>query len=576
MRKSLATVGVLALLVGTAAACSSNEGGSADDDKFGEHTGSVGTAEQSKGPAAEVKGAEKGGKVTYMASTVFDHMDPTQTYYVATIEVGNMFNRKLTQYKIIDGQTVVVGDLATDPGKDVSDGKCTKWEFTLKDGLKYEDGSEIKAEDVGYNISRSFALTQGPQFFAEWLKGSDDYEGPFDGGEDLAPGITVDGNKITFELKSGHCDMPYMAAMSTSAPLPKDKDTDNPEDYDKHPFSSGPYKFADSWSSGKGVKLVKNDQWDPKTDPIRHQYPDEINVTFDLDLKQSSETVMAASGDDKYAYVTDLDPSVLSTVANDEEMAKRSIEEPGIFTYWMGINNERITDPDVRKALNYAINKESIVKTYGGSHVAIPGYSTLSPTVNGYKEFDFYGGSKGDKKKAKEMLKGKDVGTLTYAYRDTGSQPEIAANLKEQLKEVGIELEIEGLPQQTAPVTLGSHKDNKYDLYMKNWGADWPSGSTVLPPIYDGRTIKDAGNVNNIFYNNDDVNKRIDEINAMTDLEEANKAWGELDEQIMKEDAPMVPLFYSKHFSLNGGKVGGLYLSSVSGTVSLTDVFAKK
>ena len=574
MRKTLATAGALALMVGTVAACSTNEGTSGEGQEFEEHTGTIGTAEQSQGPAPEVEGATKGGTVTQLAPTVMNHLDPTQTYYVDTIELGNMFARKLTQYRVIDGQNVVVGDLAVDPGTDVN-GDCTTWEYTLKDGVKYEDGSEVVAEDVAYAISRSFKLQEGPQFFVEWLKGAEDYEGPFESGE-LAPGITVDGDKkITFEWKSPHCDTPYMVSMPTTAPLPKDKDTKNPLDYDKHPFSSGPYKFADDWSEGKGVNLVRNENWDPNTDPIRHQYPDEIKVNFDMELKQVSDTLVADQAEDQTSFSTALDPSVLTTIAEDEELSARSIESPGIFTYWIGINNERITDPDVRKALNYAIDKEAIVKIAGGTHSAVPATTTLNPTVNGFKDFDLYGGTKGDKEKAKELLKGKDVPTLTYAYRQGGNGEDIAANIQEQLKEVGVTIEIEGLPEQTAPTTLTAHP-NKYDLYMKNWGADWPSGSTTMPPIYDGRTIRDSGNVNNEFFNVDEINTRIDEINSMSDLDESAKAWGELDEQIMKEYAPMVPLYYSVHFSLMGSKVGGLYLTSATGTLSWTDVYVKQ
>lgn len=573
MRKSLATVGVFALMVGTVSACTTNEGTSGEGDDFKEHVGSIGTAEQSQGPAPDVKGAKEGGTITYLAATEFDHIDPTQTYYVDTMEIGNMFARKLNQYRVIDGNPVVVGDLATDPGKDVS-GECTEWEFTLKDGVKYEDGSEIVAEDIAYGISRSFALNQGPQFWTEWLKGAEDYEGPFDG-EDIAPGINVEGDKkISFELESAHCDLPYMAAMSSSAPLPRDKEPDSPKEYERKPFASGPYKFKEEWSPKKGMTLVRNDEWDAKTDPIRHQYPEQIKVSFDMEEKQATDTIINDAEKDQHSYVTSLAASKVSTIAKNEELKERTLEAPGIFVYWMGINNLKIKDPDVRKALNYAIDRVSLVQSAGGTHVAQPATTTLSPTVNGFNDYDLYGGERGDKEKAKELLKGKDIDKLTYAYRDSGDAKDIATNIQEQLKQVGIDVDLEGLPQQTAPDTLEA-KDNPYDLYMKNWGADWPSGSTVLPVLYDGRQIRDEGNTNNIFYDNEEVNEQIDKITQMTDLDEANKAWGELDEKIMKEDSPQVPLYYSKHFSLHGSKVGGLYLSSVTGTVSLTNVYAK-
>ncbi|ADD45138.1 ABC transporter substrate-binding protein [Stackebrandtia nassauensis] len=581
MRKSLATVGVLALMVSTVAACSSNEGGKDEGTKDFEVKPAVISkdAKDSEGPASEVKGAQTGGEATYLAPTTFDHLDPRQTYYVNTLEIGRLFSRQLTSYRVMGEETKVVGDLATGPGKDLGD--CKAWEYELKDGLKYEDGSPIKADDIAYAISSTFdsRLQDGPSsYFRGWLKGAEKYKGPFKDKGSRAPGIKVDGdNKITFELSSPHCDLPYMAAMSVTSPLPEKKEAKNPADYDFKPFSSGPYKFEGKWSENKGVTLVKNENWDPKTDPIRHQYVDTFKVNFGDNHKATTDALRADKGADATSMTDTVDINQVPEIVKDKELMKRVENVPGIFVYWMGINNMKIKDPDVRKALAYAVDKEAIVKATGGSSQATPASTTLSPTVAGYEDqMDMYKGPKGDKKKAKELLKGKDVKSLTYAYRASPANKKIASSLQDQLKEVGIELKIKELSETEAPSILSDPQENKYDLYMKNWGADWPTGYSVLQPIYDGRTITDdPGNVNNIWFDEKEVNDQIDKVMNMTDPEEQNKAYMDLDKKILEEYMPMVPLYYSKTFAMHGSKVGGLYSTNTTGTTSFTDVFVK-
>ncbi len=70
-------------------------------------------------------------------------------------------------------------DLATDTGKPSKN--ATVWTYTLKDDLKYEDGSKITTADIKYGIERSFAaeLSGGAPYLCDWLIGGDTYQGPY-------------------------------------------------------------------------------------------------------------------------------------------------------------------------------------------------------------------------------------------------------------------------------------------------------------------------------------------------------------------------------------------------------------
>jgi peptide/nickel transport system substrate-binding protein len=110
---------------------------------------------------------------------------------------------------------------------------------------------------------------------------------------------------------------------------------------------------------------------------------------------------------------------------------------------------------------------------------------------------------------------------------------------------------------------------------MTGWGQDWPSASTVIPPVYDGAQIQDgASNYSHI--NDDHVNSEIKRIQQITDTAEATKAWGELNEYISKEINPAAPIYYTKVFQIFGSNIGGIRYSSDSSYVDVTRVFLKK
>ena len=146
---------------------------------------SIGTAKDSTGPAPEIPGAKKGGTIRPIGPQDFSHLDPQRIYYSWNSELGNLYIRCLTGYRIDGGAMKLVGDLATDTGT-MSDGGKT-WTFTLKDGLKWEDGSELTVEDVRHGIERGFAgfTTEGATYLQAALTGTNDfrsvYKGPYDG-----------------------------------------------------------------------------------------------------------------------------------------------------------------------------------------------------------------------------------------------------------------------------------------------------------------------------------------------------------------------------------------------------------
>jgi len=524
-----------------------------------------------------VAGASKGGTITVQQVADFEHLDPARNYVNVQQLTAGLIYRTLTNYKEDgSGNLKLVGDLAENPGTDVNK-DCKVWEYKLREGLKYEDGSTIKAGDVAYGIARSFApsLNEGPHFVQQWLTNSqkynDTYKGPYDGGAAVPPGVTVkDDRTISFTFAEPHCEMPYAAAMPNVSAVPQAQDTK--DKYDLKPFSSGPYKVK-SYTRDNSLVLERNTYWDANTDPIRNAYPDGFQFKFGLEAEQIANRLVADAGEDQTSLTwTDVPPSVLpKTTAPgvSERVAKGATQ----YVWYYAINNQRIKDINIRKALNYAIDKDAILKEIGGDAAGEPATTLLSPTVGGYKKYDVFNApAKGDPAKSKELLGGKTV-EIVLAHANTTLRTKQAEAARKSLELAGFKVTMKSIEATSYYDEVG-RKNNPYDIYLHGWGSDWPSAGTVIPPLYDGSEITDEGNNNLSYFNDPGINAEIKRIKALPPGE-AEAEWAKLDEKIMRDFVPEVPAYYDRTYVLRGSKVGGTFLSDAFGAYTLFPVFVK-
>ena len=576
LKRAAAAGGALALFA-VMAACSENKGtgGSTDSDRV--QSGSIATdPKESMGPAPEVPGASKGGTFRVIRETKISHLDPQRVYSFAGLMNAPLYSRSLTTFKDDgSGKVTLVGDLAETPGTDVNS-DCKVWEFKIKDGVKFEDGRPITSAEIGYGIARSFDpdLTGGPTYLQEWLADSPQYDTKWNFKANktaLPPGLTTpDAKTLKFEFAKPHCDLPFAASLPYTAPLPPDKDTG--VNLDNQPFSSGPYKITKNTA---GVELVmeRNEHWDPATDPVRHQYPDQVVWSFGPDAEAGANRVIADNGDDQTALAWNGVPSALvARVTGDVALTPRSVRGPTPSLWRLDINTQRVTDLAVRQALNYAIDRDGFIKVYGGEATARAVTTLLPPSTIGYGAYDAYpAGPTGDVAKAKELLAGKTPELVLGAGDD---YPEYATQLKGNLEKAGFKITIKNIPADAKLDEVGK-KANPWDIYISQWAADWPSGAAVLPVLFDGRTIKAESNSNTSYVNNDAINAEFDRVLALPAAEQATE-WAKLDQRIMKELAPVVPLFVENGYYLHGSKVGGVFLSSIFGYPSFVNVHVKQ
>ncbi|MEU4213524.1 ABC transporter substrate-binding protein [Streptomyces sp. NPDC026206] len=527
-----------------------------------------GAGEGGKNPAAANVGAtiggtpHKGGTLTVLSNQDFTHLDPARNWVMSDMDFGTrLLYRTLVTYRAAPGTGggELVPDLATDLGTPSNDAKT--WTFHLKQGVSYEDGSPVTAQDVKYNVERSFSpdLPGGADYAARYLAGAEGYRGPAQG-KHLDSVKTPDDHTIVFELRKSFAEFPYATVMPTFAPVPQAQDK-GPQ-YDNRPFSSGPYK-VDSYDRGKKLVLVRNDKWDPKTDEVRKAYPDKLVVVMGLKQNQIDDRMIASQGADASAvpwYA--LRPESAAKVLPSAEVRSRLLAESQNCTDMVQMHTGRapFDNVKVRQAVQYALDRDAVLTSSGGPAFNDPSTTYMPAALFGGKQPDTLKiPATGDVEKARQLLKeaGKPDGFSTKITVSSGDKGRGEA-IQQSLGKAGIKVTIETVDPSAFYATIGDIK-NRTDMVYTGWCPDYPSGSTFLPFVFDGRFIKEKGNSgNHSLFRDEATMKRMDEIAAMTDTKQAAQAWQQLDGEILAQ-APAVPVLVRRWPLVLGTNIAGAY-----------------
>ena len=249
-----------------------------------------------KGPAQEVAGRQEGRHDHRHCADVrrTPSTRPTSTTSTRN-EIGKlMFRTPDPVRRSGSGKPALVPDL-TDLGTKSAD-KLT-WTFKLKQGIKYEDGTDGQGRGPGVRdqaVVRPRPVRQRTDVPAEVLQGRRHVQGPVrPSGDELRRCRDPGRDTLVINLATTFSDLPFYLAFPMFTPIPKAKDTK--KNYKNRPLATGPYKF-DTYTPGTELKLSKNPNWDPATDPVRHQYLDGWDFKWRQDLIKAQQQVLDSAG----------------------------------------------------------------------------------------------------------------------------------------------------------------------------------------------------------------------------------------------------------------------------------------
>lgn len=571
LRALVAVVLATALL----AACSGEPAGdgSAAPDLDLERLGASGAGmdPEREGPVT-IEEALEGGTVHVLSAAGLNTMDPTEAYFGDTLSIlRGLVTRSLTQYVYDEesGDMVLVPDLATDLGRHNDD--YTEWTFTLRQGVKWENGDDVTADDVRYGILRSFdreTFPAGAAYSNDYFLDGDSYRGPYRSGTDY-PGVEVEGQTLTLRMDKPFPDLPYWAAFPAIGPVPEGND--DPAVYRTHPWSTGPYMF-DRYTPEKSLTLVRNPHWDPTTDPGRTQYPERYVFDFQTDNAKIDEILLADR--DTGASTLTYDNVLAADYRAFLEQAPERLEVGGmpLTSYWAP-DYRQITDKRVRQAIAYAYpyRDAALAGGYIEGVTRVWGTNLMPPGIPARTEYnplpDHEPGST-DPERARALLE--EAGALglelSWLYaNDDRAQVRVKDVVVKALERAGFTAS----PVATTVADMSAQRSDpdhpRINVRSGGWLSDWPSGGSWIPPMLQTTDLEREGlGSNYAAFSEPDVDRRIERVLRLP-VEEQPAAWNRLDEHIATEYFPLVVIGYGGSVHAHGSRIVGHHVDPTSG-----------
>jgi peptide/nickel transport system substrate-binding protein len=469
-------------------------------------------------------------------------LDPVRITDSESIEVGELLFEGLVGWR--PGTTDIEPRLAT--GWRVSpDGKT--WTFQLRDHVQFHDGTVFDADAVVFSFERLLEA------------GHPNYLGTSGGYwrtllKDVQKVVAVDPRTVEI-----HVARPYSPLLGDLAMFPMVSPAAVKrwgDAFVSHPVGTGPFAFEE-WNKGEQVVVHRfSDYWG------KQPYLDRIVFDVDPDARQRLIDLESGSVDLAMTILPDEQPFV--ELHPDLVL----VYTPGNDVTYLAMNTTKPpwNDVRVRRAANFAVNKEPIVKlAYQGR--AVPADSPLPPTEWAYHQPRVRYGY--DPAAARKLLDAAiadgafDPNKVYKLYapstpRPYVSQPErVARFLQSSLEQVGIHTTLVQHPflEHQAAVEAGEH-----DLCVFGWIGDTGDPDNFLYVLFHSDNASGADPQNIAFYRDPTVDQWILEAQSVADEPTRSGLYAAVQDKLAA-DAPWVPIAHSELVVAGRAELEGLVLS---------------
>jgi len=453
--------------------------------------------------------ATEGGEITIAQSSQPDFLDPALSYTVNGWEPMWLVYTPPVAYRHAEGKegTELIPGVAEEMPS-VSNGGKT-YTFTIRDGLKYSDGSAVKASDWEHTIKRVLNLESGGAPFFEVIEGAPEYIEAGKAEGDIS-GIEADDKtrEVTIDLTDADGTFMNILAMNFSGIVPGDTPFEN---LSKNPPPGvGPYALTESVPNRQFV-MEQNASFDIPDIPKGNVK----KITTQIIKSVSRQTDQVIGGQLDYMQDPPLSDRLPEVRA---QYADRYSEYETVSTYYFFMNSRvaPFDNQEVREAVNLALDSTALSRLFGGRLApdcnflpsSMPGYSEIDPCPFGAPD------GPGDVPKAKGMIEqaGEDGTKVTVYTNNDENRPQIGQYYADLLNKIGLDAELETLDGGVYFQAVGNAK-TKAATGFANWFQDFPHPANFMF-LVDGKTIQPTNNQN--FGNIDDpeLNKLVDQMNA--------------------------------------------------------------
>ncbi|MBK4825556.1 glutathione ABC transporter substrate-binding protein GsiB [Pectobacterium versatile] len=407
----------------------------------------------------------------------------------------------------------------------------------LHPGVKFHDGSAFNAAAVKVNLDRASNPDNRLKRY-NLFKMIDKTEAV----DDLTVKITL---KTPFSAFVNNLAHPAAVMISPAALKQYGKDIGF------HPVGTGPYRFV-AWNQTDFVKVEKfNGYWKaglPKLD----------SITWRPVVDNNTRAALLQTGEAQFAYPIPFEQA--KVLEKNDKLAL--VASPSILHRYISMNvtQKPFDNPKVREALNYAINKEALIK------VAFSGYATPAegPLPSSIDYSVKYHPWPYDPAKARELLKeaGYPDGftTTLWSSHNHSTAQKVLQFTQQQLAQVGVKVQVTAMDagQRAAEVEGKGVKETGVRLFYTGWSASTGEADWALSPLFATASWPPA-QFNTAFYSNPQVDADLATALKTTDRTEKQKLYKDAQDKIWA-DAPWIFLATERLVSANSKKLTGFYV----------------
>lgn len=474
--------------------------------------------------------SEEGGTLTGSFASFPDYLDPGLSYTQEGWTAMYDTYLPLLTYKRANGEEggqVVPGLAESMP--EISNGGKT-YKLTLRDGLKYSDGTPVKASDFKSTMERLFKINSPGSFFYETIVGAEEFAETKQGGisgietDDATGEITIEltGPRGTFSNELG---MLFAAVLPSGTPA-KNLTADPPP-------ATGPYVITKS-EPGRGWSYERNPQWAKANGDQIEGVGDGHFDKVEIKVVRNDATQVNEIENDKTMWMQTLVPAdQREKIVNKYEGTQFRVDHPiNVYYFWMNNEKAPFDDVKVRQAVNYAIDPEALERIYAGSLTAA--HQILPAGMPGHEDLNLY---PHDMAKAKQVFKeANPADTEITVWTDNESpNSDAGAYYQDVLNELGFNAKLKTINADNYFTIIGNETTPDLDTGWSDWFEDYPNPNNFFQPLLAGESIAPTNNTNFSRTDIKELNEKITRLAGEPLGPNQEAEYAEMDKAYMEE-----------------------------------------
>jgi peptide/nickel transport system substrate-binding protein len=488
-----------------------------------------------------------------MFATDVDFIDPSLAYYAHSWEIMGAIGANLLRFADAEGSagSRIVPEVAASFPRVSANGRT--YTFTLRRGFRFSNGKAVTAQNFAYAIDRALNTQQqspaGP-FMAD-IVGA---QAVLDGKARHASGVVVTnggyGLRITLARAAPdiltRLAMPFFQAIDTSLGI-------QPQGAKAPMASAGPY-YVSSWQPNTRLILKRNPYY--KRNRFAQRAANIDSFEFDANIALPAQVLRIRAGQSDYG-AEGVDPAAHADLARQFGVNRRQYQVRQIpVTYFISMNTTRglFRDPNVRKAVNLAIDRQAIL-VQRGYLAGKRADQILPPGIPGYRDFQAWPlkYSEANLNRAKQLMRGRTTDALMLAG-NRGASLTIPQIVKFNLAKIGINMDTRHLATGPLSATAG-RRGEPFEFYLGGWQADYPDPNNFLDVLLNGNNIHEANNNNRAYFNVPAINRRLEAASQLSGAQRYD-TYAKLDKDITTQHAPWASLSYANNRDFVSARVG--------------------